>query len=148
MVDAVKRASASRVTAVIPYLGYSRQDKKEKGRAPIVGKLIASLLQRAGVDRVIVLDMHSPVVKGFWDIPVENISLEPAILRYIKRSIPPKLIKTMETMIYLCWIEKQRKLNEMKRKAFHFILLSIVFLSNTYHLLGMISCDIWMKTRE
>jgi len=87
MVDAVRRASASRVTAVIPYLGYSRQDKKENGRAPIICKLIASLLQRAGVERVIALDLHSAVIKGFWDIPVENISVEPAFLRYIKRNI-------------------------------------------------------------
>jgi len=87
MVDAVKRASAARITAVIPYLGYARQDKKEYGRVPIVCKLIASLLQRAGVQRVIAVDLHSPVIKGFWDIPVENISAEPAILRYIRRNI-------------------------------------------------------------
>jgi len=87
IVDAVKRASASRVTAVIPYLGYAIQDKKDNNRSPIVSKLIASLLQRAGVDRVIAVDLHSPVTKGFWDIPVENISMEPAMLRYIRRNI-------------------------------------------------------------
>jgi len=87
MVDAVRRSSAFRVTAVVPYFGYARQDKKEKGRAAIACKLVASMLQRVGVDRLIAVDLHSSVIKGFWDIPVENLSVEPLFMTYIKRNI-------------------------------------------------------------
>jgi len=87
MVDAVKRASPKRITAVMPYFGYAIQDKKEKGRAPIACKLVASMIHRAGVHRLITIDLHSPVIKGFWDIPVENISVQPLLIRYIQRNI-------------------------------------------------------------
>ncbi len=73
LIDAAKRASAERITAVIPYFGYARQDRKARGREPITAKLVANLLETAGVDRVITLDLHSGQIQGFFDIPVDNL---------------------------------------------------------------------------
>jgi ribose-phosphate pyrophosphokinase len=70
MIDAIKRASAKRITAVIPCFGYARQDKKDKSRAPISSKLVANLIEVAGADRVITLDLHASQIQGFFDIPV------------------------------------------------------------------------------
>lgn len=77
LIDAAKRASASRVTAVIPYFGYARQDRKDQPRVPISAKLIANLLQVAGADRVITLDLHADQIQGFFDIPVDNLYATP-----------------------------------------------------------------------
>lgn len=77
MVDALKRASPKRITAVIPYFGYSRQDRKTKPREPITAKLVAKLLEAAGVDRVMTFDLHVPQVQGFFDIPSDNLDLIP-----------------------------------------------------------------------
>jgi len=85
MADAMRRASARRVTAVIPCFGYARQDKKDKSRAPITGKLIANLVQVSGVDRVITLDLHASQIQGFFDIPVDNLYAEPLLIKYISR---------------------------------------------------------------
>jgi len=92
MVDAMKRASARRITAVIPCFGYARQDKKDKSRAPITGKLIANLIETAGVDRVITLDLHASQIQGFFDIPVDNLFAEPLIVRFIKRQISGDIV--------------------------------------------------------
>ncbi len=83
MVDALKRASPKRITAVIPYLGYSRQDKKTKPREPITAKLVAKLIEAAGVDRVMTFDLHVPQVQGFFDIPSDNLELTPIHAEYI-----------------------------------------------------------------
>ncbi len=77
LIDAAKRASASRVTAVIPYFGYARQDRKDQPRVPISAKLIANLIQVAGADRVITLDLHADQIQGFFDIPVDNLYATP-----------------------------------------------------------------------
>ncbi len=77
LIDAARRASASRVTAVIPYFGYARQDRKDQPRVPISAKLIANLLQVAGADRVITLDLHADQIQGFFDIPVDNLYATP-----------------------------------------------------------------------
>ena len=74
MIDALKRASAERITAVLPYYGYARQDRKDKPRVPISAKLVASLLERAGADRVLRLDLHAAQIQGFFDIPVDHFS--------------------------------------------------------------------------
>jgi ribose-phosphate pyrophosphokinase len=87
MIDAVKRASARRITAVIPCFGYARQDKKDKSRAPITGKLVANLIETAGADRVITLDLHASQIQGFFDIPVDNLYAEGLFVRYIKDNI-------------------------------------------------------------
>ncbi|MBS1337292.1 MAG: ribose-phosphate diphosphokinase, partial [Oscillospiraceae bacterium] len=73
MIDACKRASAGRVTAVIPYFGYARQDRKAKSRDPISAKLVANMLTAAGADRVLTMDLHSAQIQGFFDIPVDNL---------------------------------------------------------------------------
>ena len=72
MIDAMRRASAGRVTAVIPYFGYARQDRKTKPRDPISAKLVANLITRAGADRVLTMDLHANQIQGFFDIPVDN----------------------------------------------------------------------------
>jgi len=88
MINACKIASASRVTAVIPCFPYARQDKKDKSRAPISAKLIANMLTVAGADHIITMDLHASQIQGFFDIPVDNLFAEPAVLKYIKTNIP------------------------------------------------------------
>ncbi|MBI4452172.1 ribose-phosphate pyrophosphokinase [Candidatus Woesearchaeota archaeon] len=83
MVDALKRSSPERVTAVIPYFGYARQDKKTKAREPITAKLVANMIQVAGVDRVIMFDLHVAQVQGFFDIPSDNLDMIPQFAEYI-----------------------------------------------------------------
>ncbi len=85
MIDAVRRASASRITAVIPYFGYARQDRKARARDPISAKLVANLLEKAGADRVLTMDLHSSQVQGFFDIPVDNLYGMPVLARYFTR---------------------------------------------------------------
>ncbi|SEO26540.1 ribose-phosphate pyrophosphokinase [Paracoccus alcaliphilus] len=77
MVDALKRSSAARITAVIPYFGYARQDRRAKARTPISAKLVANLLTKAGVDRVLTMDLHAAQIQGFFDIPVDNLYAAP-----------------------------------------------------------------------
>ncbi len=83
MLDAVKRASAQTITAVIPYFGYARQDRKASPRTPITAKLIADLLTVAGADRVLTMDLHAGQIQGFFDIPVDNLYSKPVILNYV-----------------------------------------------------------------
>ncbi len=85
MIDALKRASAHRIVAVIPYYGYARQDRKDKGRVPITAKLVADLLQAAGASRVMTMDLHAEQIQGFFDIPVDNLYARPALIAGIKK---------------------------------------------------------------
>ena len=87
MVDAMKRASASRINAVIPYYGYARQDRKAKSRDPITAKLTADLLSVAGVDRVITMDLHAAHIQGYFDIPVDHLMGMPILAKYFKELI-------------------------------------------------------------
>ena len=82
MMDAFKRASAARITAVIPYLGYARQDRKSKARDPISAKLVADLITAAGADRVLTMDLHASQIQGFFDIPVDNLAGNPIFVDY------------------------------------------------------------------
>ena len=79
MIDSCKRASAERITAVIPYFGYARQDRKDEGRVPITAKLVANLITRAGADRVLAMDLHAAQIQGFFDIPVDHLYAAPVI---------------------------------------------------------------------
>merc|ERR1711962_373957 len=88
MINACKIASAERVTAVIPCFPYARQDKKDKSRAPISAKLVANMLSVAGADHIITMDLHASQIQGFFDIPVDNLYAEPAVLKWIKENIP------------------------------------------------------------
>jgi ribose-phosphate pyrophosphokinase len=84
MIDALKRASADRITAVLPYYGYARQDRKDKPRVPISAKLIASLLERAGANRILALDLHAAQIQGFFDVPVDHLFATPVMIDYFK----------------------------------------------------------------
>ena len=79
MIDSCKRASAARITAVIPYFGYARQDRKDEGRVPITAKLAANIITRAGADRVLTMDLHAPQIQGFFDVPVDHLYAAPVL---------------------------------------------------------------------
>lgn len=85
LIDCVKRASAERVTAVIPYFGYARQDRKAEGRVPITAKLVANLLTASGVDRILTVDLHASQIQGFFDIPVDHLYAAPVLIDYLQR---------------------------------------------------------------
>ena len=87
MIDACKRASAGRVTAVIPYFGYARQDRKARPRDPITAKLVADILTSAGADRVLTMDLHAAQIQGFFDIPVDHLYGAPILARYFKNKM-------------------------------------------------------------
>src|SRR6266568_6282959 len=91
MIDAFKRSSAARITAVIPYYGYGRQDRKDKPRVPISAKLVANVLSAAGTDRVLCMDLHKAQIQGFFDIPVDHLFAAPVIIDYLSRLESPKL---------------------------------------------------------
>lgn len=84
MTDALKRASAATITAVVPYYGYARQDRKAAPRTPITAKLVADLIAKAGIDRVVTVDLHAGQIQGFFDIPVDNLYAAPVILNHLK----------------------------------------------------------------
>jgi len=91
MLDALKRSSAQRITAVLPYYGYARQDRKDKPRVPISAKLVAALLERAGADRVLTLDLHAAQIQGFFDIPVDHLFAMPVMIEYFRSLEIPAL---------------------------------------------------------
>ena len=84
MIDAARRASANRITAVIPFYGYARQDRKDQPRVPITSKLVANLLVSAGTDRVLTVDLHAQQIQGFFDIPVDHLYASPVLFQYLK----------------------------------------------------------------
>jgi ribose-phosphate pyrophosphokinase len=91
MLDAFKRSSASRLTAVIPYYGYARQDRKDKPRVPISAKLVADLLSAAGTDRILTMDLHAAQIQAFFDVPVDHLFAAPVIMDYVSRLKLPDL---------------------------------------------------------
>src|SRR6188474_3452165 len=92
MVDAARRASADRITAVIPFFGYARQDRKDKPRVPITAKLVANLLCAAGVNRVLTMDLHAQQVQGFFDIPVDHLYSLPVLIPYLREKLTRKTV--------------------------------------------------------
>jgi len=92
MIDALKRSSAKRITAVIPYFGYARQDKKVAPRVPISAKLVADLITKAGADRIITMDLHAGQIQGFFDIPVDNLFAAPVLIDYIQEHFKNDLV--------------------------------------------------------
>jgi ribose-phosphate pyrophosphokinase len=121
-IDTLRRASARRVTAVIPYFGYARQDQKHAGRTPITAKLVANLLERAGADRVVAVDMHTNQVQGFFDIPVDHLNAAPVLGKWFKSLklanhvfVSPDVGNVKRAQVYaqllngeLCFIDKRR----------------------------------------
>jgi ribose-phosphate pyrophosphokinase len=122
-IDTLRRASAQRVTAVIPYFGYARQDQKHAGRTPITAKLVANLLERAGADRVVAVDLHAAQVQGFFDIPVDHLNAGPVLGKWIKSLklanrvfVSPDVGNVKRAQVYaellqgeLCFIDKRRR---------------------------------------
>jgi ribose-phosphate pyrophosphokinase len=122
-IDCLKRASAQRVTAVIPYFGYARQDRKDEGRTPITAKLVANLIERSGVDRVVAVDLHAAQVQGFFDVPVDHLSASPVMIKWIKSLklanrvfVSPDVGNVKRAQVYanqlggeICIIDKRRK---------------------------------------
>src|SRR5580693_1912228 len=122
-VDCLKRASAKAVTAVIPYFGYARQDRKDEGRTPITAKLVANLLERAGADRVVSVDLHAAQVQGFFDIPVDHLHADPVLCKWFKSLklanrvfVSPDVGNVKRAQVYaellngeLCFIDKRRR---------------------------------------
>jgi ribose-phosphate pyrophosphokinase len=92
LMDALKRSSAQRITAVLPYYGYGRQDRKDKPRVPISAKLVASLLETAGADRIMALDLHAAQIQGFFDVPVDHLFFRPVMIDFLKQRIVPDLM--------------------------------------------------------
>jgi ribose-phosphate pyrophosphokinase len=92
MVDAARRASADRITAVIPFFGYARQDRKDQPRVPITAKLVANLLNAAGVSRVLTMDLHAQQVQGFFDIPVDHLYSLPVLIKYLRKRLTRKTV--------------------------------------------------------
>src|SRR4029077_773501 len=91
MIDALKRASARRITAVIPYFGYARQDRKDKPRSPISSKLVADLLTAAGANRALIVDLHTPQLQGFFNIPVDHLFASPVLVDHFRKLALPNL---------------------------------------------------------
>ena len=92
MIDALRRASASRITAVLPFYGYARQDRKDQPRVPITAKLIANLLVASGVNRILAMDLHAQQIQGFFDIPVDHLYAAPVMYEYLKKKGLPDLV--------------------------------------------------------
>ena len=92
MVDSARRASADRITAVIPFFGYARQDRKDQPRVPITAKLVANLLLASGVDRVLTMDLHAQQVQGFFDIPVDHLYSLPVLIKYLRQRLTRKTV--------------------------------------------------------
>jgi ribose-phosphate pyrophosphokinase len=92
MIDAARRASAKKVTAVIPYYGYAKQEKKTAGREPISAKLVANLIMTAGADRVVTVDLHAPAIEGFFDIPVDHLRAAPLLVDHFRQRDPEEVV--------------------------------------------------------
>ena len=92
MMDAARRASAARITAVIPYFGYARQDRKDQPRVPITAKLVANLLVAAGADRLLTLDLHAQQIQGFFDIPVDHLYAAPVLVSYLRQKMAKEVV--------------------------------------------------------
>jgi ribose-phosphate pyrophosphokinase len=92
MIDALRRASAARITAVIPYYGYAKQEKKTTGREPISAKLVANLITTAGANRVVAIDLHAPAIEGFFDIPVDHLRAIPMLARHVRRELVDSVV--------------------------------------------------------
>ncbi len=94
MMDALRRASAKRITAVLPFYGYARQDRKDQPRVPITAKLVANLLVAAGANRVLTMDLHAQQIQGFFDIPVDHLYAAPVMYEYLRAKHLPDLVVT------------------------------------------------------
>ncbi|MEX0886129.1 MAG: ribose-phosphate pyrophosphokinase [Phycisphaeraceae bacterium] len=125
-IDCLKRASANRITAVIPYFGYARQDQKHEGRTPITAKLVANLITAAGADRVLAMDLHTAQVQGFFDIPVDHLLAAPVLSSYFEGIreelsdlvlVSPDVGNVKMTSAYASWLGGELAIIHKKRKS-------------------------------
>jgi ribose-phosphate pyrophosphokinase len=123
-IDTLKRASAQRVTAVIPYFGYARQDRKDEGRTPITAKLVANLLERAGADRVVSVDLHAAQVQGFFDIPVDHLNAGPVFSKWFKTLnvsnpvfVSPDVGNVKRAQVYAKMMDGEMSIIDKRRKS-------------------------------
>ncbi|WP_432800383.1 ribose-phosphate diphosphokinase [Poriferisphaera sp. WC338] len=125
-IDCLKRASAKRITAVIPYFGYARQDRKDEGRVPITAKLVANLLTTAGADRVMAMDLHAEQIQGFFDMPVDHLHAAPVIVDYLKEQknvqeglvvVSPDVGNVKMANAYANWLGGDLAIIDKRRKS-------------------------------
>lgn len=125
-IDCLRRASARRITAVLPYFGYARQDRKDEGRVPITAKLVANLISTAGADRVLALDMHAEQIQGFFDIPVDHLHAVPVIVNYFEEIreelgkitlVSPDVGNVKMATSYASWLGGDLAIVDKKRKS-------------------------------
>lgn len=125
-IDCLKRASARRITAVIPYFGYARQDRKDEGRTPITAKLVANLITTAGADRVLTLDLHAEQIQGFFDIPVDHLHAAPVIVKYLQSIrhelgsivlVSPDVGNVKRANRYATWLDAELAVIDKRRKS-------------------------------
>ncbi len=125
-IDCLKRASAQRITAVLPYFGYARQDRKDEGRTPITAKLVANLITAAGADRVLAVDMHAEQIQGFFDIPVDHLHAAPVIVDHFNRMrdelgeivlVSPDVGNVKTANVYATWLGGDLAIVDKRRKS-------------------------------
>jgi ribose-phosphate pyrophosphokinase len=125
-IDCLKRASAQRITAVIPYFGYARQDRKDEGRVPITAKLVANLLTTAGANRVMALDMHAEQIQGFFDIPMDHLHAAPVIVKHLgelRQQLGPMVLVSPDVgnvkraNRYATWLDAELAIIDKRRKS-------------------------------
>lgn len=117
MIDALRRASAARITAVLPYYGYARQDRKANGRDPITSKLVANILTTAGADRILSIDLHATQIQGFFDIPLDHLPAAPLLAKYFTERV--NLEEAVEARTSVVWQEQE---NLLKFFMYHWLL--------------------------
>lgn len=125
-IDCLKRASARRITAVVPYFGYARQDRKDEGRVPITAKLVANVITTAGADRVLAMDMHAEQIQGFFDIPVDHLHAAPVLigtLTELKKEVGPIVLVSPDVgnvkvaNEYATWLDGELAIIDKRRKS-------------------------------
>jgi len=123
MADAARRASADRITAVIPYFGYARQDRKDKSRVPITARLVLDIIETAGIDRVVTMDLHSPQVGGFTNLPFDHLTFEPVLVEYIRSKYHSLALRDSVMLMApdVGAVKRIEKYNSMLKSDFGFI---------------------------
>ncbi|MBL4701306.1 MAG: ribose-phosphate diphosphokinase, partial [Phycisphaeraceae bacterium] len=125
-IDCLRRASAKRITAVIPYMGYARQDRKDEGRVPITAKLVANLITHAGADRVVAMDLHAVQIQGFFDIPVDHLNAAPVIVKHLMEIreelgdlvlVSPDVGNVKTAKAYASWLGGDLAIVDERRKS-------------------------------
>ena len=127
-IDCLKRASANRITAILPYFGYARQDRKDEGRVPITAKLVANLIETAGANRVLTMDLHAGQIQGFFDVPVDHLHASPVLVKYFQSireqlgdivMVSPDVGNVRMANAYASWLGGNLAIVDKRRKSSH-----------------------------